>query len=443
MLQNMVSYLIIPNYNIIKADMNVTDLYLGVLTGGFLLFNALAAIGWSFVSDAVGFKRKILLFLGFSGGGFFLILSYLSLNPMLFLLFWILAGGSLGAIIPLGFSIISDVFRGSARVRIFMLLYTLAGFGLGIGYLISLIAGTFYHWRLAILIGGAALLFIGAPLSLLIYEPKRAMSDLEEVIAVIEGIEYRYRFNIKDMKLLALNKSNIYLTLQGIFGTIPNGVIFTWTIHYIIRDMGASEIGASIFLGLMSTGAMGGILLSQVADYFYQKNPTYKTVLAGICSIAEAILFIIFFTIDAKLNLYTDSFSDAIYGVLTFLISDKMVLIAFLSFFIAMFFNASVGPIRNSVITEVNLPEHRATVLSGMNLMELISKSLGIAVVGLLSDLMGNLKYPAAFTMVFWYFSGLAWLILARHYNRDRKKTVEILKERVTVEELLREKEKR
>ena len=438
MLQNMVSYLIIPNYNIIKADMHVSDLYLGALTGGFLLFNALAAIGWSFISDATGFKRKILLFSGFTGGGFFLLLSYLSSHPIIFLIFWIFAGGALGAIIPLGFSIISDVFKGGTRVRVFMLLYTLAGFGLGAGYLIALIAGTFYNWKLAILIGALALLFIGAPMSLLIYEPDRAKSDLEEVVAVIEGIEYRYRFKVEDIKLLALNKSNVYLTLQGIFGTIPNGVIFTWAIHYIIRDMGTSEIGASIFLGLMSTGALGGLLLSQLADYFYQKKPVLKTVLAGICSIAEASLFIIFFLINVKLNLYTDDFAEAFFEVINLVLKDHLALVAFMSFFVAMFFNASVGPIRNSVITEVNLPEHRATVLSGMNLMELISKSIGIAVVGFFSDVTGNLRYPAAFTMIFWYLSGFAWLMMVKYYNRDRKKTIETLRERVTVEKLLK-----
>lgn len=434
-IQNITSYLIVPNYSIIKQSLGVSDLYLGLLTGGFLFFNAFASIFWSLASDAVGFKRKLLLFTGFSGASFFMFITYISNNPYVILITWVLAGASLGVVMPLGFSIISDMFPPRFRVSAFMLWYTIGGFGLGFGYLIALLSGTYYGWKTAILWGMLILLLVGCPISLLLYEPKKASGDLEEAIAILEGFEYKYRFDIKDITLLTKNKSNIYITLQGVFGTIPNGVIFTWAVHYISRELNASIVSASLIFGLMSTGALGGLFVSHLADKLHVKRTHFKSVLAGVSSIIEATLFIFFFLTPVSLNIYTDSFSEAFKLIVRRLIENPLVLILFLSYFTAMFFNAAVGPIKNSVITDVNLPEHRATVVSGIALMELFSKSIGISIIGFLSDYFGNLRYPTAFAMVFWYASGIAWLIQSKHYNFDKFRVFRVLETRFQIGE--------
>ncbi len=430
-LQNMDAYLLIPNYNLIKMDLGVSDAYLGIITGGYLFFNGLAALAWSYASDARGMTRKLLLASSFIAGGILTITVSLSVNPIEMAFLWILAGGTLGAIIPLGFSLISDLFEKKVRTSIFMLWYTLGGVGLAIGYGLSLFLGVIYNWRYPIYVGGLLLLLLGAPICLLIWEPPKGFSDINSKLSNKGDFKYPYRFKPEDLGLIISNKSNIYVALQGILGTIPNGVLFTWTVHYIIREAHASEVAASVFLGIMSTGALGGLLLSFLADKLYEFKYAYRPILAGFCSVTESILFIIFFSLPLKINIQSDDPVEAALQLFSLIKREPLFMIAFITFFIAMFFNSPVGAIRNSVLSDVNLPEHRATVLAGVNIAELFAKSLGITLVGLLSDIIGNLRIPIVITMFVWVFSGTAWFMLSSYYEKDLTTVKNTLEERL------------
>jgi len=427
-LENMASYLLIPNYNLIKYDLGVSDTYLGLLMGGFLLMNGFAALLWSYASDAKGMRRKALLSASLVGGGIFIVLASVSPNPILLIIFWVFSGGALGAIIPLGFSLISDLFDRHIRTKVFMLWYMLGGIGLALGFGLALFLGTYYGWRLPLYFGGLILIFLGGPLSLLIWEPQRGFSDID---TPIDQYYYPYRFRPQDIGLILSNKSNIYVALQGFFGTIPNGVLFTWTVHYIIREANASEIAASVFLGFMSVGALGGLVLSHITDKLYRRNPTYRPLVAAFCSIVEGVLFMIFFAVPMKLNIYTDDPIDAFFAMIHMLYTNPQIFMLFIVFFIAMFFNSPVGAIRNSVLSDVNLPEDKATVLSAINIGELLSKSIGVSIVGALSDLFGSLRIPIIITMSIWILSGASWILVAKHYQRDILKIRRILEQRI------------
>jgi len=311
-----------------------------------------------------------------------------------------------------------------------MLWYTLGGVGLGIGYGLSLFLGAIYTWRYPLYVGGLILLLFGSPMCLLIWEPPKGLSDAETV-KKYSNFYYPYRFQPKDLGLIISNKSNIYVALQGILGTIPNGVLFTWTVHYIIREAHASEVAASVFLGIMSTGALGGLFLSFLADKLYEFKHTYRPIIAAICSIIESILFIIFFSTPIKIDIKSNDPIEATMQLLNLLQRDTILIVVFIIFFVAMFFNSPVGAIKNSVLSDVNLPEHRATVLAGVNITELFAKSLGITLVGVLSDLIGNLRIPIMIVMSVWILSGIAWLILANYYEKDLTRVRHIIEERV------------
>jgi len=326
----------------------------------------------------------------------------------------------------LGFGIISDIFSSEKRTKIYMLWYTLGGFGLAFGYGVALFLGSYINWKY-VLYAGAMILFFGSFLALTIIEPPKGSAE-DEIRDVLEITrEYPYRFNPRDIKLIVSNRTNIYITLQGIFGTIPNGVIFTWVVHYLIREVGTSEIAASLLFGIMSVGALGGLLVAHVADIAYKRKPEYRAKIAAISSIAESILFIIFFLTPMKLNLYTDNVIEILLSIKTLLLTSTLFLFWFSIYFVAMFFNSAVGPIKNSVLSDSNLPEHRATVFAGINIVELFAKASGITAVGVLSDVFGTLRIPIIITMFFWIFSGIAWFRVAKHYPSDMKKVDEIL----------------
>ena len=428
-LQNINAYLVIPNYNLIKQNLKVSDIYLGIMTGGYLFLNGLAALLWSYASDVRGFKRKILLASSYFSGGILTLLTSISPHPYLILLFWVLTGGFLGAIIPLGFSIISDLFEREKRTPIYMLWYTLGGVGLAIGYAIAIFLGVNYGWRRPLFIGAFTLIIIGVPLCFSLWEPPRGISEVENIKPY--RYSYPYKFRPQDIGLILSNKSNIYVALQGFFGTIPNGVLFTWSLQFLIREVRVNEIGATIILGIASTGALGGLALSYVTDKLYKKEVIYRPLVAAICSFSEGILFAVFFSLPIKLNIYTDDVASALHKILEAMISNTLVLTAVLIFFIAMFFNSSVGPIRNSVLSDINLPEHRATVLSAIVIMELFSKAIGITIVGILSDVLNTLRYPMIAVMLIWVLSGIAWLKVANYYTMDAQKIRDIIMDRM------------
>ncbi|MGQ4833775.1 MAG: MFS transporter [Candidatus Asgardarchaeia archaeon] len=418
-LQNMCSYLIIPNFNLIKLEFSISDTYLGVMSGTYLFFSGIAALIWSYASDTSMLKRKIFLAISLVLSGFFLILSCFS-SDFTTLFFWrTLSGLAIGSVLPLGFSIISDAFPRDKRTQMFMLWYILGGFGLGLGFGLAVFLGNFFNWRSPLLYGGLTILLAGGIVSLSILEPERASSEEELLDIIRKGVKYKFRFRPEDIAIIASNKSNIFAALQGIFGTIPNGIIFTWTIQYFVRDLGTTELVASFFLGIMSTGALGGLLISYVADYLYNIRPAMRPIIAGFCSIFESILFILFFLLPLKLNIYSKDVLSAIHLVITTIFLRPLFLFAFLLFFFAMFFNSPVGPIRNSVLSDVNLPEHRATVLASLTILELFSKAAGITMIGILSDFFNSLRFPIIIAMTLWIASGIAWFYLAWYYEYD------------------------
>lgn len=420
------SYILIPNFNKIKIDLQVSDSYLGVLSGSYLFLNGISAVLWALASDVSTLKRKVFLSTSLLSGGVFSLLAYTSSNPFYFFIYRILTAASLGAVFPLGFSIIADTFRSDRRTSMYMLWYTLGGFGLALGYSISLFAGSYYSWRLALYIG-AVVLFAGALISLTLLEPVKGGSEEEIEFLLKKFGYYPYKFEPRDLKLILSNKTNIFITVQGVFGTIPNGVIFTWAVHYIIREVGASEMAASLLLGFMSTGALGGLLVAYLADISYRKKPENRAKIAAFSSIIESILFVIFFAVPMKLNIYSNDMLEALNLIKALLFSSIGFAFWFSIFFIAMFFNSSVGPIKDSILSDANLPEHRATVFAGESIIELFSKAISISIVGVMSDLFGGLRVPIIATMFFWILSGLSWFKVARTYPYDIKKVDELL----------------
>ena len=415
----MCSYLIIPNYNLIKMDFHISDTFLGLMSGLFLFLNGVAALIWSYFSDTILIKRKIFLIISMGVAGILTLLTYTAQDFASLFIFRILTGASLGSILPLGFSILSDTFDRSRRTSIFMLWYVLGGFGLGLGFGMSVLLGNYFSWRLPLFYGGITILLIGMFVSATLLEPERGSAEEELGALINRGAKYSYRFKPSDLSIIIANKSNFFAALQGFLGTIPNGIIFTWALQYIIRDLGTTELVGSIFLGIMSIGALGGFLVSYAADKLYKYNVAIRPVIAGFCSIFESILFIMFFSVPLHLNIYEKDLTVGVQKIFSLLFTNFFVLLTASFFFFAMFFNSAVGPIRNSVLSDVNLPEHRATVLAGVTIIELFSKSIGIAVLGFLADLFSSLHFPIILAMTLWIFSGIAWFYLAWYYGYD------------------------
>jgi len=424
---------LIPNIRIVIMDLGVSYSFMGVFMGIYIFLSGVAALAWSLYSDLKGVKRKALMAGGITASG---ILSFLSVhvsNPYIFAFLYVMAGMSISVINVLALTIIIDFYQSEERTEKLMVFKIMGGVGYALGFALGIFLGARYNnWKYPIFILSILILCIGLPLSLSIIEPPKGLSE-KELTNVLSRVGY-YPFTLRpsDIKIITGNKSNIYITLQGMFGIIAAGSLEVWIVQYLVKETGANEVTASIFLGISVIGALGGILISHIADDLYKKSRKAKPLLAGVCSVLVAIFFIVFLLLPLKIEVQTTSFVGALKVIGEQIVESYIMALAFILFFIGMIFSSSIGSIRNSVISDVNLPEHRATVISGINIAELFSKSIGVALVGILIDVMGSIRYPLILAIATWFISGYFWFMVARYVEHDIWKVTILLEERVS-----------
>lgn len=423
---------IVPNIRLMIEFFHQTYLYAGILMGLYMLLSGLASVLWALYSDMKGIDRKILIAIGLAGNGILTLVCYMMVDPYSFAFFYILAGMSASVVGPLTMTIIMDMFRSEERTETLMFYKILGGVGYVLGFGLGIALGASYNqWKEPLFIVGVISLIIGVPTTLTLAEPPKGYSE-KKLHAILKKRK-RYPFTLKpeDIKIITGTRSNYYITLQGIFGTIASGAIEIWTIQYLVREGGASEVVASAFLGLSVLGAIGGIQISRLTDRLYTKRPKFRPLVAGICTLVETMFFLAFFLIPIDLSLVgANNIFSAIIKLVLYVVENKIVGLCVALFFLGMVFNSSVGPIRNSAISDVNLPEHRATVLSGINIVEIFSKSIGTMLLGVLIDYFGSFRIPLLLAVSLWFVSGIYWLKAARHYEKDLWKIGIILEEK-------------
>jgi len=424
--RNFHSYILFPALRFIIEDFSVTYGLIGFVLGAYILLSAFAELLWSFLSDIKGIGRRILIFVGVLSSGIFSLLCYYSSSFTMFSFFYILGGVSLAVIIPFSITIISDAYRRGERTQKLMLLEILGGIGLALGFGVSLAANAYLSsWKESMLILALVGLFISFSI-LLVPEPPPGFSE-DEIKDVVVRYGYPFSLRKEDFYLIVNTPSNKYIVMQGLFGTIANGSLQLWLVQYLVVEAGFSETAASIFLAMGSIGALVGIFIAKLADKAYIKNPRYKPLIAAICSAVEGFFFILFFLVPIRANIRTQDFMEASLEIFAMSISSVCSLLGIVFFFVAMIFNSPVGSIRDSAITDVNLPEFRATVRSGADILETFTKGIGITVVGFAVDVFGNLRAILIVMMMFWFLSAYYWFKLVNPYSTDIKRMKEEL----------------
>ena len=430
-LYNLHCYILVPNLRLIVEYFKTTYAYAGILLGAYIILSGFASLLWALYSDIKGVKRKALITLGIFACGIFTFFAYIIENMYLFALFYIIAGMFIAVVNPFSITIIIDTFRSHERTEKLMLLSVLGGIGLGLGFLISLITMAYYDsWKLSLLITSLINLLFGVPLAILLLEPPKGLSEEELYDILVQTKSYPFALRREDLQLIIGNTTNKYVVLQGIFGTLANGALQVWLLQYLVIEVGMSETAASIFLGLSSAAAIGGILIAKLADVLYKRSPKLRPLIAAICSFLEGIFFIIFLILPIRAEITTFDFAEAMVDLFSLMSSSPMLILSAISFSIAMLFNSSVGSIRDSVLSDVNLPEHRATVISGTDIIELFMKSISSAAIGTIIYITGSIRYPLVAFMVFWFLSGYYWISTAQCISQDIQRIKSILQER-------------
>jgi len=299
-----------------------------------------------------------------------------------------------------------------------MLLGRLAGF---------VMAGAWTdRWRMAYFAVGLINVILAFGL-LAVQEPRRGAQEKELRDLVLHGAEYRFRFKSRDIRILWANRSNFWLMLNFI-GVIPGSIIAFLIFKYTkdIHNMAAGTVNLAILLVFVAGGA-GALVFGRLGDWGSQKDERAKVLVAFICN-AVPIVFMVLF-LQARFRV-----PDGASVAQTLALPGVALFIG--AIVTAMFINQGVNPNWYSTLTEVNLPEHRATMISLISLLDMVGNAVGPLAASLAVGAWG-LRAAMATSLVFWAVNIFLWLPLFRTVRRDLRHQHGILRQRA--EELQRQ----
>ncbi|ASJ07807.1 transporter [Thermococcus siculi] len=409
-----------PNYQQIMAEFGISETQMGLVSTIFVATSALMTIIWGFLSDIKG--RKKLLVIGVLIGEIPCFLTAFVSNYYQLLLMRFFTGIGIGSIIPIGYSLIADMFPEHERGKGYAFIQTAFGFGTLFG---MIMAGLIASWRPPFILASVPN-FILAPLFYFVAEePKRGAGE-EEVRKLIEqGVEYTYRLNWDAVKKSFHTKTNLLIFLQGLAGTVPWGVLMYWLVSFLIVTRGMSKETATFVLLILGIATIVGTLVGgYVGDYFERRTPGGRALVTGAAIFLGmlAAIGIIVYPLPPQLSL----------GQWVALTVYSLLFLQLVTF---------AGPNVTAIISQVNLPEDRGTVFGVFNIIDNVGKAIGPLFGGFLIETLRGMGYTNAqayeYTLIigslFWTFCAAVWLWIRHQYPRDREEVKEILRRRAEV----------
>ncbi|MCX8058312.1 MAG: MFS transporter [Spirochaetes bacterium] len=396
-----------PNITMIEKEFGVTDAHIGAMMGLFTVIGAIISILWGYMADKT--KRKTLFVLSVLIGEIPCLLTAFAKDWVTFYILRILTGIGVGAAFPLVFSMIGDIYGEESRPLATAILTTAFSVGQIIGILLAgfttnIQAGILTGWRLSFLLASSP----NIPLVILFYflipEPKRGASEKELADLIEKGIIYPKTIKLEDYKGLIKIKTNIYLFLQGILGTIPWGAIAF--LNKFLEDIKGfkKEVATLIFLIFAVGNVAGTVLGGYFGGILSKKNLKY---LPRFCSVTTAV--------------------GAFFIILIYLyIPSNFILISLTGIFVA-FLISMTGPNMRSMLLDTNVPENRGAIFSIFNLTDSLGMGFGKWVAGILSVAI-SLTYSLTVCSIFWFGCAIILWFTATPFINDVKTLHEKLK---------------
>ncbi len=397
-LDNAAAGVLPPLYAIISRDLGANDAALGGVTAVYLIIVALSAIYWGYRGDRA--RRKPLLFYGTLLWGAAMILTALSRSFAWFLLFQMVTAVGVGGISSVGFSVVSDLIPAPRRGMALSLWSISQGIGAAGG---ALLAGTLgaLDWRLPFLVI-AGLGFLFAILYLFTREPQRGQSQPELTAVFARGGHYDYRIHRRDIRPILRQRSTFWLLWQSFFYSLAFGSTL-WVPRWAIArvqaegyDLSTATIVGNLFITLFSVGAFFAIAAGHIGDRWQRRNPKGRVYL-GLIGLFGAMPFFIllFFTPLKGVEIPADgNFLALVTAVFLNLFTNPWVIFAFLVAFAAIALQSSDPPNWAAMITDVNLPEHRGTVIGISRLFRAVGNALSVGAAGFLITFLAA-DYPS------------------------------------------------
>jgi MFS family permease len=377
----------------------------------FTFFSAISMITAGIMADRSS-RKKICFFGSFIYSLSSVLVILVPHGPsgyFFFLLNRALNGIGIGAIVPAIFSMVGDGVSPKRRTTAFAYISLAMMTGRMAGFIIA--GSSLNRWRSAYFILGVINFLLAMGL-LAIREPRRAVQEDELRHLILEGAEYRFRISKQDFKFIRSNRSNLWLVMNFV-DVIPGSIIVFLIFKYLrdIHNLGAGMINATIILVALMGGA-GTIFFGRLGDRWFQRDKRAKAKIALFCNGFPIIFMLGFLLLNFRIHdsaSLADAFAMPVFWMLMLFIG------------LAMFVNQGVNPNWYSMLTDINLPEHRGTLISLAALMDIVGNAIGPLIASYLATAWG-IKTAMWSVLIFWVINIFLWLPVLAFIKGDLMK---------------------
>jgi MFS family permease len=268
------------------------------------------------------------------------------------------------------------------------------------------------------LIGGINLAL--SAVLVLLREPARGVQEPELRDVLLAGAAYRFRWSRKEIRAVWASPSNAWLILNFL-DVIPGSIILFLIFKYMkdVHNMDAAAVNLAVFLVFLA-GAAGAVVFGRLGDLWFRRDRRAKVWTALLCNATPIVFMILFLSAHAWIpegSGIAETFAAP--GVVGLVLAIAA----------AMFVNQGVNPNWYGALTDVNLPEHRAAMISFASVMDMAGNALGPLCGAYLATIRGP-RTAMAGVLVFWVLNILLWLPVLVHVRRDLDRAHAILSER-------------
>jgi predicted MFS family arabinose efflux permease len=311
-----------------------------------------------------------------------------------------LTGIGVGASFPIVYSLVADMFDEVSRGKIVAFLTSAISIGNILGMVIGGFVGPSFGWRIPFVIVSLPNVFLTIAAFFVLKEPKRGAFEKGIGELVRAGYTYPKIPKFRDYAKLVTIKTNLFLFLQGILGTVPWGAIPYFLVEYFRRERGLSvEIATIVFLVFGLGNILGTVVGGWIGTKLYKRSRSILPVFCGISTAAGVLLTII--TID-----YHATGSGGLFVLGT------------LGLFAAMT-DSITGPNVKFMLINVNEPQDRGRIFSIFNLTDSLGTGVGRWIGGALSIVFGSLGIAMKISAYFWFGCTVFLMILSIYFSKD------------------------
>jgi len=448
--------MLIPSYAEIRSEFGIPESLLAIPDAFFVLISAFFALVWGYYTDRID-RTKVIMAGAFSWT-IGMMLTAISSSYSMLIISRMLSGAGLGCVLPVGYSIISDAIPPDERSGWFGTLAILSSISNGVGQALSSFIGPIWRvpyffptWRFPFFLLSCISIFI-VFLLFFVKIPKRGMKE-EELLDLIElNLEYSYTISKEDLSKIIKKKTNRYLIFQNFFSIIPGTItIFFLTsmlnLYYLYELPQEIRLQtATILAGILGIGyIIGNLLLSYLGDVLYRRNKKNRTRLGALCMVLALPFYVTtlllitpvsvsLLNISYPVPIPTAELASYIFLTLGQIFSKYPNYIYYFIFgLIGTILIAGPVANRNAVMIDINLPEHRGTSVSFLNLSEQVGKSVTLFASYFLISFLGGIYNMMFFSMFFWIPACFLWFFASRSVGKDLTAKSMILSERKQV----------